>query len=423
MRITALFAALLAVGASTVASAPASTIVASHTPSAVLPNAYSNTTLSPTALAKADAEEEKFLREHLPKYDPKAAAKFAEYFQTVMYGNNQTSRNNAMSRTQASIRAAAPIKGTPTAFCVGIAYNPVRTKIFKNMETCDIQGWNTLWVFTANTEYDPYMSRDPMCVGQLHNPTRSMFFSGVTKCSDSGWVTDFSFYETGRDGHPAGTETMHESTDMWQADDPHRMLIYPHYKGAEHGWRWAYEFRYVNRWRLPTAKELDILRPHIYEHGELRKRNWFTEIIRNTAERNAINALIAQWDLDRIDFYDMRRINPSNMARFRAAAVLGGFTNQVENTYMEVNSHMFSSVTNIVLRVNGRILASITIPRNVHFGANIIREALRLSYRTAQPEALEARNLLQGIFASMDPQGNVRIMADQNGWDVYGKNI
>ncbi|KAF9125131.1 hypothetical protein BGW39_007634 [Mortierella sp. 14UC] len=417
MRIGALFAALLAVGASTVAAAP------KHAQPTVSLNAHSNTTLSGTehtVPTKAEIEEEKFLRARLPKYDPKAAAEFAEYFQNIVYGKNQTARNNALRRPQAGVRAAAAYNGLPVPHCVGIAWNPTRTQIFKNREKCDISGWTTLWVFTALADFDKYMARDPMCVGKAGNPSRSMFFSGRTTCDISGWDTDFHFYETGRGG-PAGAETKHESTEMWQKYDPHRMMIYPYYQGNKHDWQWAYSFRYVNRWRDATPGELEAIREHMVEHGELRKRNWDHDEIENDAERDAVNALIAEWNYAQIDFTDNRVIYGRNLPNFRAAAQLGDFGHLLNLAQIEINQHWFSSVTTIFIRVNNRILASMTITRNLHFGVDTIQQALRLSARNNGPQALESRGLLSRIFASVGPSGSARMMGYEPTWSLYGK--
>ncbi|KAF9125132.1 hypothetical protein BGW39_007635 [Mortierella sp. 14UC] len=425
MRTIALFAALLAIGASTVAAAPPSNSFPKPAQPTASVDTHPNITLSGdehTASTKAEIEEEKFLRARLPKYDPKAAAEFAEYYQSLVYGNNQTARNNALRRPQAGVRAAAAYSGLPTSFCVGIAWNPTRTQIFKNSKKCDVRGWTTLWLFTALTDFDAYMGNSVSCIGKAENPSRSMIFPGTAYCNVSGWDKDFHLSETGRPIGTPGQQNDHESTEVWQKSDPHRMMLYPYYDGTKHGWQWKYSLRYITRWRLPTSKELEDFKSKVPPHGELRKRNWDHQDIETKAELHAVESLISQWGYNEINFSDKKVHLASSFSQVQQSAGIGQFTHLMNDlTNIEINSHWYSTVTTVFINVNGRILASATLRKNVNYGYDTIQQALRLSAGDGNTRALEAHESHQRIFGSVPPSGDVEIISSNAGpWSMYG---
>ncbi|KAG0374353.1 hypothetical protein BGX24_010503 [Mortierella sp. AD032] len=169
-------------------------------------------------------------------------------------GNN----NTAVSHTNAKAAAAAksPVEILP--YCVGVASDDKgnkRVQIFKNKTRCDISGWDTLFVFTAYTKKDKHFAPYPMCVASGRDPNRSMLFSGKTSCTSGEWKTDFVFYESGARGGDKAANPYHQSTVMWQAYSPHRMMLYPYYEGAKAGWIWAYNLQYRSRFRISTDND------------------------------------------------------------------------------------------------------------------------------------------------------------------------
>ncbi|KAG0278668.1 hypothetical protein BGZ95_003449 [Linnemannia exigua] len=173
---------------------------------------------------------------------------------STVNGNN----NTAVSRINAKAAAAAksPVEILP--YCVGVASDDKgnkRVKIFKNKTKCDISGWDTLFVFTAYTNKDKHFAPYPMCVASGLDPNRSMLFSGKTSCTSGEWKTDFVFYESGARNGDKVASPYHQSTVMWQAYNPHRMMLYPYYEGGNAGWIWAYNLAYRSRYTISSGND------------------------------------------------------------------------------------------------------------------------------------------------------------------------
>ncbi|KAF9129327.1 hypothetical protein BGW39_004241 [Mortierella sp. 14UC] len=126
-----------------------------------------------------------------------------------------TRYNNAVygNRTNSSIRISAvgPLGEATNStedilpFCVTITRYPIRTRIFKNQQTCTVEKWRTLFIFTAHTKKDRHHAPYPVCVGlaTFDNPQHSVIFETTTSCTIEGRNTDFSFYMSGSYREPS----------------------------------------------------------------------------------------------------------------------------------------------------------------------------------------------------------------------------
>ncbi|KAG0292535.1 hypothetical protein BGZ96_004018 [Linnemannia gamsii] len=159
----------------------------------------------------------------LVKYDYENANTLIAMYNEGRYGDNSPVRTNAGSRGGVS---ASAISSDILPYCVGYANNPVRVKIFKNKMNCDLQGWYTLFTFTAHTKKDKHHAPYPIC------------------------ETDFAYYESGtRSSGDKSISPVAQATPMFQAYTPHRMMLYPYYHGRVHGWELAYTLQTRSRYR------------------------------------------------------------------------------------------------------------------------------------------------------------------------------
>ncbi|KAG0278667.1 hypothetical protein BGZ95_003448 [Linnemannia exigua] len=233
----------------------------------------------------------------IPKYDYKLAEAMNARYDQALYGNRTIARTNGVVRAA----AAQPVEILP--YCVGIATDDkgvTRVQIFKNLMICDISGWTSLFTFTAHTKKDIHHAAYPICVGKASGPNRSMLFSNRSSCSISGWTTDFAFYESGAYVGDNAVSPDHHSTDMWQAYDPHRMLLYP-YLGQKNGWIHAYSLKYRSRFRPASTSEISSLEGwmnhHATAHAQLK-----VEATPNTKTHRCVQDLIQIWNVPAIDF-------------------------------------------------------------------------------------------------------------------------
>ncbi|KAF9425053.1 hypothetical protein BGZ94_007878 [Podila epigama] len=313
----------------------------SHTPS----NGRNNRTPDPFTVTNDTAIFDKVV-----KYDTELAALLNAEYNSVLYGNNTA---EGLRRTNAVARAAEA-KSDIKDFCVGLAKNPVRVKIFKDRLTCDIQGWNTLWVFQAHTSYDHHHAPWPICVGSAESPTRSMLFSQTNTCSVNGWNTDFSFYESGcMDGNKE-QHCDHESTEMFQAYNPHRMMLYPFYEGD------------------------------LKDHAELHKRTDITAPP-TLAYRRAIQNLIMAWDYPEVTLRTPRVTRGRDNADFVRHAQAGGYQNLIDAADIVLHRTIIGRLTSIDIVIGGVVYASASVPMNGDLHTNSIRHALQQSVRYGIP--------------------------------------
>ncbi|KAG0296708.1 hypothetical protein BGZ96_008753 [Linnemannia gamsii] len=191
------------------------------------------------------------------KYDHATVASMAAQYKAAL------SADTPILLSSDDITRAAEASSDILPFCIGIAANPTRTRIFKRAMTCDMDGFSTLYTFTAYTKQDNYLAPKPMCSGLGSNPTRSMIFSNKTSCTDVTWKSDFTFYESAK---------RFQQVAMWQSSNPHRMVIYPMYKGDARAWRWAYYLQYRTHFRPASDAEMATLKSDFTGHLEVHKK-------------------------------------------------------------------------------------------------------------------------------------------------------
>ncbi|KAG0216726.1 hypothetical protein BGX33_012232 [Mortierella sp. NVP41] len=137
-------------------------------------------------------------------YNKKAADNIVSYY------------NDASSQTNTVVSSWAAASTDILPFCVGLAKNPVRARIFRNKMTCDINGFRTPFIFIAHTKKDARHAAYPICSGLTPPPlSSSMIFSGISTCAIREFKTDISFFESGSKGTNFDVDGLHESMTVW----------------------------------------------------------------------------------------------------------------------------------------------------------------------------------------------------------------
>ncbi|KAF9129411.1 hypothetical protein BGW39_004178 [Mortierella sp. 14UC] len=365
----------------TVYAAPAPFV---HTPTTatVIPstNASGNGTATPN---------DKALFASLVKYDYKKAAEVNKIYDDIIYSNRPLSHTNLIPRAVAT----SPVEILP--YCVGVALNPTRVKIFKNRMACDIKDWTSLFTFTAHTNYDKHHAPFPICVGKAGGPDRSMLFSNRTSCSVTGWATDFAFYESGTHGNDgAVVNPLHESTVMWQAYDPHRMMLYPYYQGGDDGWLWAYNLQYRSRWRLAQESEYLNLQTFAADHANLHKTVSIVPLP-DAATHRCVQNLLSLFK-KAIDYPSQQfTLAGKDDSEYVADAQRDECTDIVPNAVLRANQRIVGYRTLLEAVVDGKVHAAVSIPTAVLLSAgwaSHLRIGLQESMRTGRPVAMERVN-------------------------------
>ncbi|KAF9313100.1 hypothetical protein BG003_005605 [Podila horticola] len=111
--------------------------------------------------------------------------------------------------------------------CVGVAGNPTRTRIFRDMASCDKWSWKTLYVFQAFRNYDAFMAPKAMYVGHHNEPERSMMFEVFQHNSQ---------------------------VNVYQAFNPNRMMMAPGFDGNNYGWTYTHSFSYFAHYYVQSAE-------------------------------------------------------------------------------------------------------------------------------------------------------------------------
>ncbi|KAF9927328.1 hypothetical protein FBU30_003327 [Linnemannia zychae] len=346
------------------------------------------------------------LFDSLVRYDYETADKVLKDYYTALYGNNTIHRTNSVSK------AAASTDLLP--FCVGISSDPARVKIFKDRMTCDIDGFYTLFIFTAHTKFDKHQAPHPICVGSASGPSRSLLFSRKTSCSENGWTSDFHFYESGRHGEDSAVNPQHESTFMWQAYEPWRMMLYPYYRGDVHGWIYAYNLQYRSRYRLARYDELTWIRIRQDSHAAIHKKISISSIPNAVYSRCIFN-LVQMLTTDFI--YRDRPFSiqgPSN-ERFIQDCLRDECSDLVNKASIRFAQYTVNEVTSVEAIINGKVYAAMSISGNTYIPPQHTRLAFHESARTGKPvmvaEQRDKSNmdsvvaLIQDTFVTIGSQG------------------
>ncbi|KAF9901006.1 hypothetical protein EC991_006622 [Linnemannia zychae] len=184
--------------------------------------------------------------------------------------------------------------------CVAIAGNPTSTRLLKDRASCDFAGWTTLYTFQAFRNYDKFMAPQQMCTGWAPDPERSMMYTG-DDCYRSGWLHDFTFWynqcpwfkESCSDNVYHNNMQVH----VYEAFDPHRIMLAPGYDGTRHGWTYKWSFAYMAHYFVMSSKGYKLLeirhKPHLVKRADITRPN--------SKEKEALRALIDCWVLDRVN--------------------------------------------------------------------------------------------------------------------------
>ncbi|KAF9544728.1 hypothetical protein EC957_011734 [Mortierella hygrophila] len=318
------------------------------------------------------------LQLHVAQRDKAFSASVVYYYEELLGDSNFTIHARGL---EAAILSSEDVG----RFCVGISSNPVRVQIFNDRTSCDDNHWTTLYVFTAYKKKDEHYARRPICVGHNDNPDRSMLFAGRTACTANGWSNDFSFYESGcAQGGVKDDGCNYELTVMWEAFEPHRMMLYPHYGGHQHGWQEAYSLTYKSRWRPATVSEVKLLKPHLPTHSTLHKR---TDIHPpyDLATLRCAQALIRLWSYNRASNSTPRTIRGDIDPQFGIDARRGGFTPFAGAAFLRLHYNKYGGATAVDVMVEGYVRASATIPYETNLSVSGVRLALQESLRSGRP--------------------------------------
>ncbi|KAF9952188.1 hypothetical protein BGZ72_006454 [Mortierella alpina] len=243
--------------------------------------------------------------------------------------------------------------------------------------------------FNPRSDYDPAAMKELFEVLGA-NQLPHMVFAGDTSCTKAGWTTAFVFWGPGcHDNSCKGTMAMHESNEMFQAYDPHRMMMYPHYDGTAHGWTKNGQVTYHCRHELPNAEEAAYLKTVVPAILKNHKR----EVDNTEGDRGLVNCImqiVGLWDLDEV----MRNVRQGTLIfgrdvrSFREAAQHGGFENYVNSARIDVQAPINSELANIQVQIGTKSYANVLIPTGVKIGARSIRRAFLESMQQARTVTL-----------------------------------
>ncbi|KAG0311192.1 hypothetical protein BGZ97_012017 [Linnemannia gamsii] len=357
--------------------------------------------------------DDSVLRDAIVDYDYEDAAKYIAQYYKAVYGDRIAPRTNGVSSRAAASKDILP-------FCVGVAFEPSRVQIFKNKMSCDANGWSTLFIFTAHTKQDIHHAKYPICVGWATAPNRSMLFSSKTTCSLDGFTHDFAFYESGmRINYDASVNALHESTVMWQARTPHRMMLYPYYEGDKHGWQQAYNLQYRSRYRLASSYERAELTIQQGDHEEVHKK--LSIATPNTAASRCTLNLIQMWTENTVNTGNPISKAGSGDARYVADAQRDECSNLVATSFIRVARVTVRNASSLEAVIGGKIYAAASVSGNTALSPAYVRIALQESLRTGRP-VMVARQRDKSI-----PDSVVALIDDTfvtiGGKQVYGAAI
>ncbi|OAQ26048.1 hypothetical protein K457DRAFT_128530 [Linnemannia elongata AG-77] len=322
--------------------------------------------------------EDSALLKLIVDYDEKAAAALIAKYDAAFKGTKSPPQSNSASR------AAAPSSNV-IPFCVGLAQNPVRNQVFSNKVKCDQDGWKTLFVFTAFAQPDPYQGFNKTCVAYATNPVRSLLFFDTLSCTKGEWTTDFNFYQS--DCKPSDTDLncirRQSATVMWQAYEPHRILLYPWYWGQQHGWKDPVPIRYIAQWRYAKEAEWKSLQDVMAIHAVLHSRTTITATPDDPTRRCLRNLFqLFPWGT-----IPTAGVSWPAIAHplFPVAADRDACSRLSAKTSFEINPKIYEGHASINAVIGGKIYASVTVPVGAKFNRQLVPLAFEESLRTKFP--------------------------------------
>ncbi|KAK3810709.1 MAG: hypothetical protein JOS17DRAFT_780031 [Linnemannia elongata] len=322
--------------------------------------------------------EDSALLKLIVDYDEEAAADLIAKYDAAFNGTISSPQSKSSSR------AAAPSSNV-IPYCVGLAQNPVRNQVFANKVKCDQDGWKTLFVFTAFSAPDPYQGFNKTCVAYAMNPVRSLLFFDTLSCTQGEWTTDFGFYRS--DCKPSDTDLncirRQSATVMWQAYEPHRILLYPWYWGQQHGWKDPVPIRYITQWRYAKEAEWKSLQDVMAIHAVLHSRTTITATPDDPTRRCLRNLFqLFPWGT-----IPTAGVSWPAIAHplFPVAAVRDACNHLSATTSFEIDPKIHEGHASINAVIGGKIYASVTVPVGAKFNRQLVPLAFEESLRTKFP--------------------------------------
>ncbi|KAF9922716.1 hypothetical protein FBU30_007157, partial [Linnemannia zychae] len=295
--------------------------------------------------------------------------------------NNETNGANSNVTNNTATSSSKDI----LPFCVGIATNPTRVRIFKDKQSCDISEWKTLFVFTAHTILDTYQNSHPVCVAYATQPERSMIYSERTSCTLNEWKTDFVFYMSGLfENRPTLT---HESTLQFNLSKPDRMVFYPTFEGEKNGWIRSYWIGYRSRWRPATVSETSLLQNDLVNHTQVHKRLIVSTPPDSATQRCAQN-LIQIWDKISVDANQPWMIFGKENEKYVSLSYSQACNHLVASSIVRAGWIAENGVSSVEVMIDNKIYAAITIRGSIFVNTKYARMALQESLRTNSPIAV-----------------------------------
>jgi hypothetical protein len=384
----------------------AATILTVFVATALTPRVYAGPPASPSIIPSNDESDTfaltdmdaTFFESRIVKFNQTEAAALAAQYDDVVYGSNSLHRSNGVEIAAAS-KDILP-------FCVGYASNPVRVRVFRNKLTCDGGVWSTLYTFTAHTKKDAYLAPQAMCSGISKDSKRGMFFSGKTSCAGGEWKQDFAFFESAKILR----------VEMFQASNPHRMLLYPGYDGKAHGWQKAYDLKYLSFYRRSTDAEMQTFKGdyigHLQVHKKIRKITTPSDV----ATMRCATLLIAA---------TIHRLIPNGKAYNHPGKDLPGYsanafdakcTNLVLSSFIGVKRVFVGGFGSIEVNIGKHTYAAISMKYGDYVPVELARVALHESMRSGQPVmvSLSTQHQEQSCIAYI--QGTAFTIGDKAIW-------
>ncbi|KAK3843158.1 MAG: hypothetical protein J3R72DRAFT_441736 [Linnemannia gamsii] len=310
-------------------------------------------------------------------YDFKAAEKSVAHYYDAVYGDKPPSRSNAAPKASFS-KDIMP-------FCVGIAPNPTRVQIFNNVMTCTRDGWTTLFIFTAHIKRDAHHAPYPICVAFAGAPSRSILFPNHEgKCQAGEWTNNFSFFESGmKNKYDESVNPLHESSVVWQAYNPTRMMTYPYYDGSSQGWERILNLQYRSRYRLAAPYERSFLTTNQGNHEGVHKKLKISSPPNSATRRCTLN-LIQAYGVERVMMNEPYSIKGSDNAKYKADAKRDECSSLVAKSSIRFARVTVLGVTSVEMVIDGKVYAAISINANTYMPAAHVRVALQESMRTGK---------------------------------------
>ncbi|KAG0254363.1 hypothetical protein BGZ95_006066 [Linnemannia exigua] len=387
MKITTLLSVLLATSLAATVNAATKTSPLSTEPTAIPESVdpiFRSSQSNSRQQSPSPSNNDSSIFDALVNYDSNAADALIEIYNNAISVNNKA-RNTAFL-SNAVAKKVAPSKDI-LPFCVAVAKNPTRTKIFRNKQVCDGKGWKTLFVFTAHTKKDPHHAAYPACVSYSKVPDMSMVWHARETCDVATWKTDFVFYMSGKmRANDPKVGPYHESSVQWITNNPDRVMIYPYYLGDKHGWtgHGPTSIAYRSRWRLSTAREMAYLKADIANHGQVHK-GISMATPPNAATHRCVQDLVQVYEEQWIATKKPLTLWGKKSSRYVNEAKRDGCSNLVASSVVQVSRITKKGITSLELVINKRVYAAVSLPGDMASPPYYVRLALQESLRTGKP--------------------------------------